>query len=86
MKSMMAFMVTGLFHSSQACLYAQFPCAKVTGDLLIEPFWKAVYRFERMGFKVSSMDFLCCSYSMIHFACHVYVNTLALLIGVRSNF
>ena len=84
-KSMMAFMVRGLFTPLRFA-YAQFPCAKVTGDLLVEPFWKAVYRLERMGFKVSGMDFLGYIYSMIHFACHTHVNTLALFIGVRSNF
>ena len=84
-KSMMAFMVRGLFTPLRFA-YTQFPCAKVTGDLLVEPFWKAVYRLERMGFKVSGVDFLCYSCSMIHFACHAYVNILALFIGVRSNF
>ena len=68
-KSMMAFMVRGLFTPFRFA-YAQFPCAKVTGDLLVEPFWKAVYRLERMGFKVSGIDFLCYSYSTIHSACH----------------
>ena len=47
-KTMMAFMVRGLFTPLRYA-YAQFPCAKVTGDLLVEPFWKAVYRLERIG-------------------------------------
>ena len=47
-KSMMAFMVRGLFTPLRFA-YAQFPCAKVTGDLLVEPFWKAVYHLEWMG-------------------------------------
>ena len=51
-KSMMAFMVRGLF-TALRFPYAQFPCASVTGDLLFEPFWHAVYRLERMGLKVS---------------------------------
>ena len=84
-KSMMAFMVRGLFTPLRFA-YTQFLCAKVTGDLLVEPFWKAVYHLERMGFKVSSMDFLGYIYSRIHFACHRHVNILALFIGVRSNF
>ena len=41
-KSMMAFIVRGLFTPLRFA-YAHFPHAKVTGDLLIEPFWKAVY-------------------------------------------
>ena len=57
-KSMMAFIVRGLFTPLRFA-YAHFPHAKVTGDLLIEPFWKAVYR---LGFKVSGVDFLCYSY------------------------
>ena len=30
----------------------QFPCASVTGDLLFQPFWKAVRRLELLGLKV----------------------------------
>ena len=73
-KTMMAFMVRGLFTPLRYA-YAQFPCAKVTGDLLVEPFWKAVYRLERMGFKVSSvvMIFLCMLISMVQFAYHAYI-------------
>ena len=44
-KTMMAFMVRGLFTPLRYA-YAQFPCAKVTGDLLVKPFWKAVYHLE----------------------------------------
>ena len=57
-KSMMAFIVRGLFTPLRFA-YAHFPHAKVTDDLLVEPFWKAVYR---LGFKVSGVDFLCYSY------------------------
>ena len=73
-KTMMAFMVRGLFTPLRYA-YAQFPCAKVTGDLLVEPFWKAVYRLERMGFKVSSvvMIFVCMLISMVQFAYHAYI-------------
>lgn len=53
-KSMMVFMVQGLL-SSLSFPYAQWPCRKVTGQLLFNPFWDAIYRLERMGFKV------CCS-------------------------
>ena len=34
--------------------YAQFPCCKITGDLLYKPFWQAVFRLESMGFKVKN--------------------------------
>lgn len=50
-KSMMTFMVRGLF-SPLRFAYAHFPCAKLTGDLLFQPFWEAVYRLERMGLKL----------------------------------
>ena len=50
-KSMMVFMVRGLF--SKLCFpYAQFPCAKLSGDLLYEPFWEAVRRVETCGLTV----------------------------------
>ena len=51
-KSMMTFMVRGLF-TSLKFPYAQFPCASISGELLFDPFWEAVYRLERCGFKVS---------------------------------
>lgn len=51
-KTMMAFMVRGLFTPLRFA-YAQFPCEKVTGELLFQPFWDAVYRLERMTFKVA---------------------------------
>ena len=50
-KTMMVFMVRGLF-TPLRFPYAQFPCATVTGDLLFHPFWQAVFRLERMEFKV----------------------------------
>ena len=50
-KSMMVFMVRGLFTKLQFP-YAQFPCSTVAGDLLYNPFWEAVYRTERCGLKV----------------------------------
>ena len=40
-KSMMVFMVRGLF-TPLRFTYVQFPCSKVTGDLLFHPFWQAV--------------------------------------------
>ena len=50
-KTMLTFMVRGLF-TSLRFPYAQFPCTKLTGDLLFDPFWEAIYRLERCGFKV----------------------------------
>ena len=50
-KTIMAFMVRGLFTPLRFA-YAVFPCEKVTGELLVQPFWEAVYRLERMTFKV----------------------------------
>ena len=50
-KSMIAFMVKGLF-SNLRFPYAQFPCTAIKGDQMFSPFWKAVFRLERMGFKV----------------------------------
>ena len=49
--SMTVFMVRGLFTKLRFA-YAQFPCSKVSGDLLYDPFWESVYRVERCGLKV----------------------------------
>ena len=49
--TVMTFMVRGLF-SHLRFPYAYFPCHNITGDLLYDPFWEAVYRLERCGFKV----------------------------------
>lgn len=53
-KSMMVFMVRGVF-TSHRFVYAQFPCENITGDLLFKPFWDTVYHLERMGIKVLSL-------------------------------
>ncbi len=47
----MVFVVRGLFNSLEF-LYAQFPCAEVSGELLYDPFWEAVQRVENCGLKV----------------------------------
>ena len=60
-KTMMVFMVRGIF-TPLRFPYAQFPCEKLTGGLLFHPFWKAVYRLERMTFKVTSY----CSYVILN--------------------
>lgn len=49
--SMLFIMVKGIL-SSLEFAYAQFPCSKLTGSLLFDPFWEGVYRLERCGFKV----------------------------------
>ena len=43
-KTMMVFMVRGLFSKLQFP-YAQFPCADLSGEMLYEPFWEAVVCF-----------------------------------------
>ena len=48
-KSMLAFMVRGLF-TKLKFVYAQFPCISLTGEQLFCPFWEAVFRLERIGF------------------------------------
>ena len=53
-KTMMVFMVRGLFTSLRFA-YAQFPCKNVTADLLFDPFWEAVYRLERCGLNPTIM-------------------------------
>lgn len=50
-KTMMVFMVRGLFSKLQFP-YAQFPSTDLSGDLLYDPFWEAVGRLEKCGFKV----------------------------------
>ena len=49
--SMLVFMVRGLL-SNLEYPYAQFPCASLTGEQMFLPFWDAVSRLERCGFKV----------------------------------
>ena len=49
--SMLVLMVRGLL-SRLEFPYAQFPCTALTGDQLFVPFWEAVCRLERCGFKV----------------------------------
>ena len=44
-KSMMVFMVRGLFTKLQFP-YAQFPVMSVSGDQLYKPFWEAIGRLE----------------------------------------
>ena len=46
-KSMFTIMVRGLFTQLQFP-YAQFPCKTISGDLMYDPFWEAVFRIERL--------------------------------------
>ena len=54
--TMLTIMIRGLFSRLQYP-YAQFPCDSVSGDEMVDPFWEAVSRLERMGFRVMG---LCC--------------------------
>lgn len=49
--SMLVLMVQGLF-TKLSFPYAQFPCTSVTGEQMYQPFWQAVCRLERCGFRV----------------------------------
>lgn len=48
---MTVMMVRGLFTNLEFP-YVQFPCNKVTGDLLFQPLWEVLGRIELLGFKV----------------------------------
>ena len=50
-KSMMAFMVKGLF-TSLRFPYVHFPCTSISGEQIFSPFWQSVFRPEKMGVKV----------------------------------
>lgn len=67
-KLMMTFMVRGLFITLQFP-YAQFPCANVSGELLFDPFWEAVYYIERCGFKVHVCVHCTCMLIMFTHTC-----------------
>ena len=49
--SILVLLVRGLF-SPLKFPYAQFPCVSLCGHQMFEPFWDAVCRLERCGFKV----------------------------------
>ncbi|XP_019858496.1 PREDICTED: uncharacterized protein LOC109586734, partial [Amphimedon queenslandica] len=55
-KSMVSFMVKGLF-TFLKFPYAQFPCVSLVGEQLFPLFWEAVFRLERIGFKVIATTF-----------------------------
>ena len=53
-QSMLVLMVRGLF-SPLEFAYAQFPCNELSGDQIYEPFWEAISRLERCGFRVMAL-------------------------------
>ena len=54
--TMLTIMIRGLFSRLQYP-YAQFPCDSVSGDEIVDPFWEAVSRLKKMGFRMIG---LCC--------------------------
>ena len=51
--------------------YAQFPCAELTGELLLDPFWEAVKRIENVGLKVHV-----CTIHVFLFVNHVDIHVI----------
>ena len=60
-KTVLVFMVRGLFSKLQFP-YAQFPVVNLKGHQLFDPFWEAISRLERLGFKVYSCACTSCVY------------------------
>jgi hypothetical protein len=54
--SVLVIMVKGLFMPLRFP-YAHFPTKPLTGEMLFEPFWEAVFRLERVGLKVLACTF-----------------------------
>ena len=52
--SMVVLMIRGLFHKLNFP-YAQFAVHNLSGDLLMDPVWEAIFRLERMGFHVLAL-------------------------------
>ena len=52
--SMLVIMVKGLT-SKLNFPYAQFACANLSGDLVVDPVWEAISRLERPGIKVFAL-------------------------------
>ena len=65
-KTMMVFMVRGLFSKLQFP-YAQFPCADLSGEMLYEPFWEAVGRLETCGLKVHVIYKMLITIKQLHY-------------------
>ena len=51
---MVVFMVRALFYNFNFP-YVQFACNTLSGDILMEPLWEAVFRLERMGLAVLTL-------------------------------
>ena len=66
-KTMMVFMVRGLFSKLQFP-YAQFPCADLSGEMLYEPFWEAVGRLETCGLKVHVIYSITSTFKQLHYS------------------
>ena len=49
--SMIVLMIRGLFQKLNFP-YAQFAVSKLSGDLLMDPVWEAIFRLEKIGFRV----------------------------------
>ena len=65
-KTMMVFMVRGLFSKLQFP-YAQFPCADLSGEMLYEPFWEAVGRLETCWLKVHVIYKMLITIKQLHY-------------------
>ena len=52
--SMVVLMIRGLFHKLNFP-YVQFAVSNLSGDLLMDPVWEAIFRLERMGFHVLTL-------------------------------
>ena len=68
-KTMFVLMVRGLFIRLQFP-YAQFPCSVLSGDLLYDIVWEAVYRLERVGLKVLALTADGASMNRLFFRLH----------------
>lgn len=56
-KTVLTIMVKGIF-TSLRYPYAHFFSATLTGELMFQPFWEAVYRLERIGLKVTFRTYI----------------------------
>jgi hypothetical protein len=68
--SMLSIMVRGLFTTLKFA-YVQFPCCKISGDLLFKPFWSTVCRLEKLGFKVFTLYVACVNAHFAGFGSHI---------------
>ena len=74
-KTMLVIMVRGLC-SRLEFPYVQFPCNKVTGELLFQPFWEAVKRIEFIGLKALAVTADGASTNRRFFRIHNLANTM----------